>query len=53
VKYIIFLISAHESRYKPGSGGVASVSMEGIKDYHYQEIMPPTEWINKNLTEKY
>lgn len=30
------LILVHEKTYKPGSGGVASVSVDGVKDYHYK-----------------
>ena len=33
---------SHEARYKPGSGGLASVSVDGVKDWHYQTVLKPT-----------
>ena len=33
---------SHEARYKPGSGGLASTSIDGVKDWHYKTILKPT-----------
>ena len=46
--YYLFVV--HEAGYKPGSGGVASISTTGVKDYHYKEIIPPTDWKSQSLS---
>ena len=31
---------------------MASVSVDGVKDYHYKEVTPPTNWSNLSLNSK-